>query len=84
MIDQFLRALQKNRSSQSEAEDSTDEPPPSSTMIKKSINEMIKKKLSNNNSGESATETELTKNTLQSNSKKLAKRNSVPKVESNL
>lgn len=78
VIDQFLKALHKNRNSSSENEESADEQggigitnkkvPVTSTDLKKRSNE---------------TETETPKNSLQTNSKKLAKRNSIPKVESN-
>lgn len=73
VIDQFLRALQKNRNSSSEAEESADEPglkkaPATTSDLKKKFTE---------------TETESPKNSLQSNSRKVAKRNSIPKVESN-
>lgn len=78
VIDQFLKALQKNRNGLSETEDSADEPGLGSNTNKKvpTTTSDLKKRLS-----ETETET-VPKNSLQTNSKKLAKRNSIPKVES--
>lgn len=77
VIDQFLKALQKNRNSSSEAEESADEPGSNGTSKKVPVTTSdLKKKFME-------TETENLKNSSQSNSKKLAKRNSIPKVESN-
>lgn len=84
VIDQFLKALQKNRNSPSETEESSDDPsidptqqPPSSTIL------LLTKK-SSKKSSTSELETEISKNSIQSNSKKGVKRNSIPKVESKI
>lgn len=87
VIDQFFKALQKNRSGQSETEESSDEPvgvntkktnnshTVSSDLKKRFKDHQEKAQLTGNNSDSS--------NSQQSNSKKTAaKRNSIPKVES--
>lgn len=82
VIDNFFKALQKNRIAQSETEESADEP---ATTVKKSD---LKKKLKDpqekdKNSidpSSDPTNSEISKNSTQSNSKKNAKRNSIPKV----
>ena len=93
VIDQFLRALQKNKNPQSETEESSDELTNTimTTMIKKSTDTKKKNRKianisninnSNINNNESGTETEVPKNSIQSNLKKTVKRNSVAKAES--
>ena len=74
VIDQFLKALQKNRNSSSENEESAEEP--SGNKKTSTTTSDLKKRFTE------TAETENPKNSLQSNSKKLAKRNSIPKVES--
>jgi hypothetical protein len=76
VIDQFLKALQKNRNSLSEIEESADEPGNLNKKVPAATSD-LKKRLT-----EAETES-IPKNSLQPNSKKLAKRNSIPKVESN-
>ena len=81
VIDQFLKALQKNRNISSETEDSADESSGNNAISSKKVpssNSDIKRRFNE-------TDTEIApKNSLQTNSKKLAKRNSIPKVESRL
>jgi len=93
VIDQFFKALQKNRTVQSENEESADEPP---VMTKKTtVPSDLKKRfkdpqekdkiaISNttNDVNSDSNISEIAKNSAQSNLKKIAKRNSVPKVES--
>lgn len=88
MIDKFFKALQKNRNAQSETEESADEP---STVVKKSSTPSKKFKdphEKDKNSSDASSDPnnpEISKNSTQSNSKKIiAKRNSIPKVESKL
>lgn len=89
VINKFFKALQKNRTTQSETEESADEPP---TITKKSAPSDLKKKFKDpqekdKNSIEASSDSnhsELSKNSTQSNLKKNAKRNSIPKVESKL
>jgi len=77
VIDQFLKALQKNRITLSENEESADEPGSTNNKKVTVTTSDLKKRLTETET------TEVPKNSLQTNSKKLAKRNSIPKVESN-
>lgn len=88
MIDKFFKALQKNRNAQSETEESADEP---STVVKKSsapskkIKDPQEKDKNSSDASSDPNNPEISKNSTQSNSKKIiAKRNSIPKVESKL
>lgn len=83
VIDQFLKALQKNRNSLNENEENAEEPGSTNSKRIPAMNLDFKKRLIETETGTETTE--VPKNSLQtnSNSKKLAKRNSIPKVESN-
>lgn len=79
VIDQFLRALQKTRNGLSETEESADEAAKKTAILTTTPD--LKKRL-NEQQADSLLITEV-KNSSQANStKKLAKRNSIPKVES--
>ena len=91
VIDQFFKALQKNRSAQNENEESADEPSITKKILpsdlKKKLKEPLEKDKVNSQQNTSdihpdSSYSEISKNSTQSNSKKIVKRNSIPKVES--
>ena len=83
VIDQFFKALQKNRTGQSETEESSDEPVNTKNSdLKKRFKVHQEKEKNQIASSSDSKSLEISKNSSQSNSKKTAKRNSIPKVES--